>query len=97
MEESGQVLPFRRKAEGESTACHDHSGYETDGLAPQERTVLSVARAVFDSAMRSAAVESQFVIGGVIDGDDAKWEAYRLQNETPQPLRLVSDETASSE
>jgi len=85
----GQVVPFERVERVEP--CHDHSGFETDGLPPQERTVLSMGRRLFRHAIR----ESGRPVGIVpnVSVDDGQWAGYEVTQGISRPrLTLVSED-----
>lgn len=56
-----------------------HRRFETDGIAPQERTVMPLARAVIEKGMHDAIVETE-TIPGIRDLTGFKAEAVRLDS-----------------
>jgi hypothetical protein len=74
-----------------------HRRFETDGLAPQERTVLPIVKAAIDEAIRTASIETAY-IAGLGDTGEGKWQAVRLSGPSvPRPaLRLVDDQPKDS-
>lgn len=76
----GELLEFRRKSSNNGETTGDDSGYES-GLAPQERTVLSIARAVFKDGIDAATprVGGFEIMPGILDLDSGQWSGERLR------------------